>query len=422
MGIPPKLCVKVSLFLGVLLFWTTGCDSDGVSSAGDENTSEVCQDGEDNDSDGLTDCEDDECASLLVCEDEDTSEEAFGTIDTPNPLISVDKTVVSGPGVTNADSLVDGRYHSGSGASFGLPDGDAAWVAIEVGAGPSRLLAIWADTGWNDYDDVSGGAPLAYAIKTSPNSTDGEDGDWEEVVSIDDNPVRTRGHSFSFEDMAWVRFEVSAAQADASGVEVDELALYDISASGDERPEDTWFFMGDSITKMAFERASNLQPFDVQVSELVNGYTPAMISGGIGGTFSYDGEGHIEEWLELNPDFQHIGIAYGTNDAWGDANVDGAGFEGYLREVVEAVLDDGRVPHLARIPYADSGEHNTLPDFNAVIDGLVLEYELPAGPDLYTWFEEKPEELGGDGVHPSPTGLVSVNRLWAEAAAQLYVQ
>jgi lysophospholipase L1-like esterase len=158
------------------------------------------------------------------------------------------------------------------------------------------------------------------------------------------------------------------------------------------------------------------------VSELVDGFFPAMISGGVGGTFSYDGQQHIEEWLELNPDFQHIGIAYGTNDAWGDANVDGAGFEGNLREVVEAVLDDERVPHLARIPYADSGVHNTLPDFNAVIDALVSEYELPAGPDLHTWFEENPDELSGDGVHPGSAGLVSVNHLWAEAAAQLYVR
>src|SRR5690606_29229037 len=138
----------------------------------------------------------------------------------------------------------------------------------------------------------------------------------------------------------------------------------------------------------------------------------------IGGEHLSDALQRLDGVLELNPDIQHIGVAYGTNDAWGNQNPASTGCKDELVQLVEALIDAGRTPMLARIPHATAA-HATLPEFNVIIDEVQAEYALPCGPDLYTWFEEHPEDLGSDGVHPVSSGDVAINRLWAEAAGAL---
>ena len=340
---------------------------------------------------------------------------------TPTPRISVGLRVAASDTVTNPETLVDGLYHRSSNCSFGLPTSDEpAWAAVEVGTGRSRLLVVWHDPGWNEYDSVTSGAPAAYHIETSADSTDGSDGTWTEVVTVTDNPVRGREHSIEFLDQSWVRFVVTEAQPDATGVRLDELAIFDISDSGGELPEDTWFFMGDSITQGAFMR--NLPDdawFESVVSESHADFFPAVIGGGVGGDLATQGLGDVEHWLELNPDMRYFAIGYGTNDSWGNKSVSSTSFESNMQGIIDAVLSAGRVPILARIPYSSTA-HETLDQFNAVIDRLQADNGLPCGPDLYGWFLQHPEELGTDGVHPTNEGYLSMNRLWAEAADSLY--
>ena len=48
---------------------------------------------------------------------------------------------------------------------------------------------------------------------------------------------------------------ITAAPAEASnGVQIGEIDVHDISATGAGLPDDTWFFMGDSITAFAYDR------------------------------------------------------------------------------------------------------------------------------------------------------------------------
>ncbi len=344
----------------------------------------------------------------------------LGKIEIANPIVSLGSAVFTSDSVLDAAKLTDGLYHSGTGTNFGKPTSDTpAWVSIKMDGSYSKLLLTWADSGWNDYNNPNGGSPSEYHISTSTDSTDGEDGTWNVVVEVSENKVRTRTHSFEFENCSWVRMTFFAGQ-DGRSVTIDEIALYDISETGDERPRDSWFFMGDSITKMAFERSGSLNPFDVALSKLVTGYSPAWIAGGIGKESTAEAVLHIEEWLSLNPDASHIGLAYGTNDAWGNKRVTSTNFEKNMRTLVETLLEAGRVPHLASIPYSDSGVHNTLPEFNAVLETLIEEYNLPCGPDLYTFFKKNPTLLSSDSVHPSSAGLVEINRLWAESVAPLY--
>jgi acyl-CoA thioesterase-1 len=348
---------------------------------------------------------------------------AQAEVSVPSPLVSLELPVATSDAVTNAEGLVDGRYGSGSSTacSFGLPTPEEpAWAALQVGPGPNRLLVAWQDPGVRAYDVLTGGAPADYRIETSDDSTDGSDGNWNVVVEVTGNPVRARVHSFDFTDMSWVRFVVTAAPEDSSAVLLDELAIHDLSESGDDLPQDGWLFMGDSITQAAFARNRNAAlVFANIVHDNHPAFDPIMINAGVGGDLSDDGVDDVDQWLAFNPDLLHVAIAYGTNDSWGGHSPASTGFEANLRTMVEAVLDDGRVPMLVRIPYA-SEAHPTVAEFNEIVDALQQEYGLACAPDLYSWFLEHPDELSNDGVHPSPAGYGSINQRWAEAVDPLY--
>jgi lysophospholipase L1-like esterase len=320
---------------------------------------------------------------------------------------------MAGSGVTDEGRLIDGLYHQNPACTFAAAE---SWVAIELEPGPQRLLAIWQDPGWNPYDVVTGGAPSGYRIETS---TDGSDGSWEVAVEVTQNPVRVRGHSFDFAGRAWVRFVVTAMAGEATEAKLDEISLHDVSAAGTGLPDDTWLFMGDSITQGAFMRdLPAASRFESLVHAAHPDYTPAVVGAGIGAEFARDGLAHVADWLELNPDFRYFAIGYGTNDSWGNQSV--GSFEATLEGIVTAVEDAGRIPILARIPFASDGRHETLPAFNAIIDAVTARHGLPCGPDFEAWFSEHPDELGTDGVHPNRTGYGSMNQLWADTVDSLY--
>lgn len=355
----------------------------------------------------------------------DPENNAAFAIDEPSPLISADATVFANEGALTTERLVDGIY-SKQGSELGLPAEDApVWAAIELEPGATRVLVMWTDPGYRDYDDPSGGAPRDYEILTSSDSTDGEDGTWESVVEVADNPVNARAHSFDFEGMSWVKLSVSEASIDASDasvpVKLDELAVYDISSAGDGRPKDTWFFMGDSITKGAFSRGLGLgTQFEALIKEQRPDFDPIVIGGGIGGELAAHGVAHLELFLGLNPDFHHVVIAYGTNDSWGAGKTpSGSRFDVNTETMVAAVLAEDRVAILPTIPYA-SKDHPDLLPFNETLDRVTSDNSLPCGADFYAWFFTNQNELSTDGVHPSPQGYRSMNVVSAEAALRLY--
>jgi lysophospholipase L1-like esterase len=144
-----------------------------------------------------------------------------------------------------------------------------------------------------------------------------------------------------------------------------------------------------------------------------------VVNASIGGGTLDDALGRLEETLELNPDVKYVGVAYGTNDSWG--NTPGTvRFEEKLRLLLDDILEAGRTPVLARIPHGSTA-HENVPEFNVIIDALQAEYDLPCGPDLFTWFYEHEDVgLSNDGVHPSGAGYLMLNELWAEAVSPLY--
>jgi acyl-CoA thioesterase-1 len=340
---------------------------------------------------------------------------------TPNPIVSRGKPAFgfSPMAYARPSAINDGAYRSHGGTWMaGTPTPTTPlWVAIDVGRGPTRLLAAWSSNANTNYNETTYGAPGAYRIDVSADSTSGADGAWKTVATVTDNHVRVRAHSFDFTGQRWVKLVVTAAPSSSpNGVAIDELDVHDISAG----VSDTWFFFGDSITAAAFDRQTpEHQPSFAEVIHKKHPRAfPAMINGGIGGEWSEGGLKRLDECLALNPDAHFWAIGYGTNDASGNRD-DPSRFASNLRTLVGRLKEARRVPIIARIPFATDQQHNKIPLFNAVVDQVTRENHLVPGPDLYAWFQAHPDALL-DGIHPHDRGTVSMNRLWADAVDRLY--
>lgn len=332
------------------------------------------------------------------------------------PIISRGKPVVASQRGKRPENLVDGKYREGVWEA-GTPSAEKpSWVAFDVGAGPTKLLLAWTASGSFNHNETTYGGPGSYRIEVSADSTDGENGAWKPVVTQTGNEYRTRAHGFDFAGNRWVRLVITGPSKTTYqyGVQMDEVDLHDISAGAD----DTWFFLGDSITAKAYDRAPKHQPsFSELIAKKHPGFFPMMLNGGIGFEKTTEGLKRLPALLKEHPEVHFWAIGYGTNDAAGNGT-DTAGFEQNLVAMVKMIQAAGRVPIIARIPFAPK-EHDGVPKFNAAIDAIAKKYGLTPGPDLYAHFKAHPDELE-DGLHPNDAGIVSINRLWAEAVDGLY--
>ena len=348
----------------------------------------------------------------------------------PNPIISRGKTVF--PAASAAVNNM--TYHDGGWTTrvANLP----ASAAINVGAGPTRLLVQWDDGGTYNYKDPPGttvyGLPLGYTIDVSGDSTTGGDGTWTSVVTVTDNAVRTRGHAIDFTGKSWVRLTITAAPASISGngVQIGEIDVHDLSATPTGPGDDTWFFMGDSITAFAYDRALAHQPsFAAGIHAALDSFFPAMINGGIGSELSAQGLARLAEALSLNQDYRFFVLGYGTNDA-NRGSV--AAYRSNMQAMIDMVKAAGKIPIIPRIPFSgSSGYGPQIPDYNAVVDELVAANDLSAGPDFYAHFMDHQDEFtcppcgpgrATDLLHPDDIGLLAMNQLWTDAALPLYPQ
>jgi acyl-CoA thioesterase I len=345
------------------------------------------------------------------------------TITHPSPIVSRGAQVFAMPN-TGTASVVDGTYHAGGWIAGKPTDAAPAWVALKLAATPTRVLVSWDDTGTYDYktppDKAVYGQPAAYSIEVSADSTNGADGTWTTVVPAVTNAVRTRGHAFDFTGKSWIKMTVTATPSNAAGnVIIAEIDVHDISATGTGLPEDTWFFMGDSITAFAYDRRAANQPiFADLVHTAAPAYMPAMINGGIGSELTANGLARLDEMLALNPDYRFFAITYGTNDSWGN-KTDTTTYRTNLQAMITKLKAAGREPVLSHVPYSDDGNHDTLAVFNAVVDELTQQNGLQIGPDLTTWFMAHTDQLS-DKVHPNIDGQKAMNKLWADAMRRLY--
>lgn len=333
---------------------------------------------------------------------------------TANPILSRGKTIYTSKG--NAAYLNDNKF---LGSTFSGTDG--SWIAIQVGSGPTKLFVNWnspADIWSNKLapPNCPKSNPLLidYDILRSDNSTNGSDGTWSVAASIAGNIVTARGHLIDFAGSSWVKMAIKRG-----GGSLDEFEVFDASHGA----EDTWFFPGTSITQAAFKGFSLSPGFADRVTTSHPGFAPAVIRGGIGCISSSDMAGNLRDYLAAAKSAHYWAIEMGTNDAWGGSNANVAKFTANLQKVIDSCKAAGIVPMVARVLATDpsrSGGWQVHGDYLKAVDDLASKNNLPAGPDLFAWFKGHPGELNPDGVHPNATGAASIQRLWAEAASNLY--
>ncbi|HEY7834978.1 MAG TPA: GDSL-type esterase/lipase family protein [Ktedonobacterales bacterium] len=315
----------------------------------------------------------------------------------------------TGPGGPAA--LVDGQF-----GNWGFWELDATklpgWCAVRVGAGPKQLLFAWYSDYSFDYLGDTSLAPQGYTLAVSANSTNGQDGTWHTVVTVNDNLARAREHLIPFAGMAWIKMTVTAGEPHATQpyIRIDELQAFDAAALGRQ----TYAFSGDSITAMAYNRfAGDLPAFADLVGTCFPSHGALTLDEGFGGWTSDGAAQNIQSWLALNPDMHYWLIEWGTNDALDNVAPDT--FRANLQAVVDAISRAGDVPILAHIPYSsrpDASLDAEIQALNAVIDSVTQANGLTVGPNLYALFHSHPTYLGPDGLHPSAAGAAAMNAAW----------
>ena len=198
------------------------------------------------------------------------------------------------------------------------------------------------------------------------------------------NHVRTRAHALDFTGKSWLKMVITAAPAKASsGVQIGEIDVHDISATGAGLPDDTWFFMGDSITAFAYDRTNPPSFATLIDTATAHAYFPAMINGGIGGELTGSGLARLDEALALNPDYHFFAITYGTNDSWGN-KTDTSAFRSNLQMMIDKIKAAGaHAGAVARPLLRRRRRTTTLAQFNAVIDDLTRTQPAAGRPGLH---------------------------------------
>lgn len=334
---------------------------------------------------------------------------------TPNPLLS--------RGLTARTSAGDNTYIT-DGTLTNWKQCTAKDIALNVGEGPTRLFVTWesyGDCAWaTNFTNNCGhnGTPLKnFSILTSANSTNGQDGDWEEVATIENNPVMSRGVFIDFEGKSWFRFF-----SEENVGEILEIEAFDISNGGD----DTWFFMGTSISQMGLkQQETDSTTADILHARFPN-YTPAMLRGGIGCINSTEVVAHLSDYLKYAGNVKHWAIEMGTNDCWGGGDWNLDNFRKNMQTIIDSAKAHGIEPVIARIIATDSAKAGwqVNPKYLDLIDELTETNNLHPGPDFYTYFKEHDGLHASDGVHPNGEngGGQAMHHLWAEALAPLYRQ
>lgn len=329
---------------------------------------------------------------------------------TPNPVISRNAPAYASLG--NGSAANDDDY---SGDWYGnLP----AVLTYDLSGVPEaqrqQVLAIWSNSTYQ-YDMVvldsqSFNMPKDYTISlnAAPGGECPETG-WETAVDVTDNTCHSRQHVIDFEGFNWIRLTITSSYpvgGNSVGLSFDVHSCTDGVA-------DSWLFLGDSITAGGMVQYAG-DSFAQCIHALDDRYFPAAENGGIGGIFSTDGAANIDRWLTQFPG-QFVGIAYGTNDAWGNQT----GAEQYyknLEAMVQAVLAAGKTPVVPKIPFSLNPDlQANVPAYNAQVTALYEAYPaVVPGSDFEAMFEASPTLLSPDGVHPSNEGYAAMRKLWAQ--------
>lgn len=327
-----------------------------------------------------------------------------------------------------------------------------AYLELNVGKGPSKLMVTWAMTGYPDYAEqlsaTNWGILTKYTIDVSSDGIN-----WQNPITyvndVNGNAYRTREHVFDFAGMSWVRFTMNGSTGTQGQASINAMGFYDVSNGS----EDTWAFAGGGPGRATYGSAA-APTFPDVVHGCHPSYMPATLN------ISGDTLDHLDTWLTLNPDIHFWAIDLSLDSANycqspGDPG-SATSFSATMQSAIDKIKAAGHVPILPRIQYVapvpsmpcpsplpscspgtqnqcPQVEYSNVPAFNAAIDRLVMNEGLLPAPDMYAWFQAHPAELcqapadceaAWLGIEPGPTGVLDILRMWAASAevGRLYAQ
>lgn len=343
-----------------------------------------------------------------------------------NPRISIGKPVYSNGNTNNLSRVNDGQFADKVWNAGPASPSAPVWVAMKLGTGPSRVLVNWCNHVRAGRFSTGVNVPGDYQIQTSADSTNGADGTWNSARAITGNKFMNRVHAVDFKGQQWIRLYVTQPTVKATEIQLLELEAYDVSNGVD----DSWMFLGDSITFAAFIRWGD-KAFDRLITTNAPSHTPSTVNGGIPGFALSQMVGgadpsfpNIDQVIAAFPDTKYWAIGFGTNDAGGQNNPER--FQKDMETLVQKLQAAGKVPIIQKVPYTEVPARHppTIIRFNQIIDQINAKYKLLPGPDLWTWFQEHSNEINppdSDGVHPSyKGGYGSMVRLWVQTVLPLY--
>lgn len=305
--------------------------------------------------------------------------------------------------------------------------GNNSNVAVDLGqpvSGPV-WFSFYGGTDW--YTTTA--APATYQIQGSANSTNGQDGTWDTLLSITGNQHTSRSHQIITNNHRWLRLHVTATAGAA--YRITEIRVHQAAANAVGPYPDSLLVFGDSITyaDLGFLRDDQ---FFVSMLNTLRGNTTHILSSvlGLAGAKSdklsapASDPYSLTSALAINPEPEYWGFAFGTNDSQDPASA--SLFKGQVDTGIQQLITSGKTPLLARIPDTDEamGGYGNLANKLTIlkaIDALNVQYHLLPGPDLYTpfhyniLFQNSSYIRSGDGTHHSDAGSVMENQLWAQA-------
>jgi lysophospholipase L1-like esterase len=227
--------------------------------------------------------------------------------------------------------------------------------------------------------------------------------------------------------------------------------------------DDYYVAFGDSITFGVGDDFDGdgvgYPPILIDLLENAEGVSHTVVNTGIGGEESIDGLARIRGLIDSYPQATHFLVLFGTNDSSGsmpvpsgvrfyglDPDAPGygellepgdSGYEGSfldnMQQIIDAIIDDGKIPILAKVPITlgpcsicppfsnpEVASRNVLiRDYNTVIDALVAANAIGFNPpDFYNYFRTNHDQFS-DNLHPDGIGYQSMAILWFNVLSPL---
>jgi lysophospholipase L1-like esterase/chitodextrinase len=341
----------------------------------------------------------------------------------PMPVISRNAPAFAST-LDYAPSQADDASYDTYWRSTGVP----AWLAYDLSAVPpahrGRVLVSWYnDPITSPFEPALIGQPAynipgSYTIQASaePSGPDPPpEPDWVTLATVTGNTYHSRQLVVDMTGYNWIRMDVTASDGSATNFDAAfNMDVHDASAGVD----DSWIFLGDSITMDGMNHDTVSDANVGNFSQLINAakpeYFPSYEDGGIAGLLSADGAANIARWLQTFPG-HYVTLNYGTNDA--NACFAPSIFYANYVTMVKAVLALGKIPIVPTIPASQTPNVQRCgPGLNAQIQNLYAAYpQIVRGPDLWAFFTANPGLISSDALHPSDAGYAAMRQQWASA-------